>query len=228
MRRKISRTLLPALAAGAAMLVAAPLVLASHDGGSWSGGSGGSYGDRDQEPRYAVSYINPDVGQPSQNPNIRTDSSCANPDRYDEFQALSAPGSRARNVHNDACLFGRDSREASNGGRSGEKVDDQATYEAFGVGYISACPDPDNAGPKTARTMDKDGDGRADVCIQTGYQEKNMAGDKEFHARMNANTDRDQPGDQTVVWCYDPDANGCADESVKDTINISWGARRTP
>ncbi len=86
--------------------------------------------------------------------------------------------------------------------------------ESSGVGVISACPDPDNAGPKVAILC-------ADQkrCFQSGYQEKGMAGDLEFHARLNNTA---SPGEQRVVWCYDPEANGCSDSRVKNSIAINW------
>ena len=64
-------------------------------------------------------------------------------------------GMTNHNVHNDACLR-----------KNGEDVDEQVTFVSRGTGYISACPDPDDAtltggtnGPKTASTEDRDGDG---------------------------------------------------------------------
>ncbi len=63
------------------------------------------------------------------------------------------------------------------------------------------------------------GDGRNDRCFQSGYQEKGIAGDQEFHARMNNST---MEGTQSVVWCYDSDRNGCSNEQIKDRITINW------
>jgi hypothetical protein len=85
-----------------------------------------------------------------------------------------------------------------------------------GVGTFSACPDPDNAGPRTSAI--KDGGTR---CYETGWQEKGIDGDKEFHARINNDS---TPGTTKVVFCYDPNDNGCADARVKDSIMISWVA----
>ncbi len=80
----------------------------------------------------------------------------------------------------------------------------------------SACPDPDGAGPKVAiLSADKK------LCFQSGYQEKGMAGDLEFHARLNNNG---QAGTQYVTWCSDSDRNGCDDERNKDSIRIDWSA----
>ena len=122
---------------------------------------------------------------------------------------MSDPGTTNRNVHNDACFL--DAR--------GNKVDGPASFQSFGVGFISACPDPDGAGPKTAKLSDTNGDGRNDLCFQSGYQERGVAGDFEFHARLNNTT---TTGSQTVVWCSDWDANGCSDEWNKSRITIDW------
>lgn len=172
-------------------------------------------GDRNR-PQRAVSYINPDTGAATANPDVDPNSSCFNADRSDQ-QRLSDPGTTNRNVHNDACFFG--SRYSRWNGGSDEKVDGPATFQATGVGVISACPDPDGAGPKVAVLSDTNGDGRNDRCFQSGYQEKGMAGDNEFHARLNNTT---TPGTQSVTWCYDPNKNGCGDEYVKDQITINW------
>lgn len=171
----------------------------------------------------AVSYINGDAGV---NADVDANSSCFSPDRYDR-QRLSDPASGNpgnRNVHNDACFF-KDSysggyrnvsTQSHDGGYGGsdEKQDAPASFQSTGVGYISACPDPDGAGPKFARlSADKK------LCFQSGYQETGKAGDKEFHARMNNNS---TPGTQNVVWCKDDDRNGCSDENVKDRITVEW------
>ncbi len=189
------------------MLIAAPSVSA------WGGDDGRDDDGGRGEPDQAVSYINPDTGAATQNNNIDPNSSCFNPDRYDEQQRLSDPGTTNRNVHNDACFLGGRSWSGD------DRVDAPATFESFGVGFISACPDPDGPGPKVAIARDTDGDGQIDFCFQSGYQETGKAGDLEFHARMNNTT---ESGDQTVVWCYDPDKNGCADETIKDVINVLW------
>ena len=166
-------------------------------------------------PGKAVSYINPDTGAATANPNVDSDSSCSRPDQHDT-QRLSDPNTTNRNVHNDACFFGDGWRDS---GAAGTKLDAPATFESRGVGVISACPDPDGAGPKVAVLSDTNGDGRMDRCLQSGYQEKGIAGDQEFPARLNTTT---TPGDQYVTWCYDPDRNGCSDESVKDRSVIKW------
>ena len=156
----------------------------------------------------AVSYINRDTGTATENSNINVPSNCRTPDRYDEAQPVSPAGSTANNVHNDACLL--DNR--------GRKVDDGSTFESYGVGYISACPDPDNLGPKVS-ILDQGPSGVAATrCRQSGYQDKGVAGDDEFHARLNSFV----AGTQTVVWCYDENQNGCADERIQDVIVIEW------
>lgn len=159
----------------------------------------------------AATYINSDGGT---NANVNENSSCATPDRFDRqrvsTKASGNPGDR--NVHNDACFLDR----------NGEKADGPASFKTFGVGYISACPDPDGMGPKYSVLRDTNNDGRKDLCFQSGYQESTLpgtAGDEEFHARLN-HTGRE--GTQRVVWCSDPDADGCGDEDVKRSITIEW------
>lgn len=182
------------------------------DGGGWSGNWGGGDGSS-SGPRRARSYINPDTGAATANIDVNPDSSCRNPDQYD-MQKLSSPGTTDRNVHNDACLY-----KGYYAYSTSDYADTTAAFESSGVGYISACPDPDGAGPKTSRTADRNGDGKADICFQSGYQTKGTPGDFEYHARLNNDS---QPGEQTVVFCYDRNANGCADEEVKDTIRVQW------
>lgn len=182
--------------------------LASHnggDGGDWSGTGGGPGAFR------ASSYINSDGGA---NANVDPDSSCSTPDQYDRqrisSKASGNPGDR--NVHNDACFLDK----------NGEKADGPASFQSFGAGYISACPDPDGAGPKYAILRDTNGDGRNDLCFQSGYQEMPLpgtAGNEEFHARVNKNRGE---GRQQVVWCSDADADGCSDEDVADSITVRW------
>jgi hypothetical protein len=196
----------------AAMSLGTPLALAhGEEGGSTSGG--GSYGashDRGDGRGgvRAASYINPDTGAATENPDVDRNSSCTNPDQRDN-QRLSDPGTANRNVHNDACFLDG----------KGKKVNGPASFQSSGVGFISACPDPDGAGPAYAKLSDTDRDGRNDLCFQSSYQKTGAAGDFEFHARLN-NTS--MPGTQYVVWCADADANGCRDERVKDDITITW------
>lgn len=164
---------------------------------------------------------------PTENKSVDDNSSCETPDRRDR-QRLSDEGETNKNVHNDACIFTR----------AGKPFDGPVTFKSKGVGTISACPDPDQQafpslenGPKVAFTHDHNKDGRIDHCHQSGYQSKGAAGDEEYHIRLNNDS---QPGEQVVVFCYDPDQNptavqnrqpdrhGCRDESVKDRIVIRW------
>lgn len=169
--------------------------------------------DRDEQRGEASSYINPDTGAATENEDVDPDSSCFQPDQFDS-QRFSDPGTANRNVHNDACFLGRD----------GQKLDGPASFESSGVGFISACPDPDGAGAKVAVLRDRNGDGRNDLCFQSGYQRKGTAGDLEFHARMN-NTG--MAGTQYVTWCSDSDRDGCDDEWNRATIRIEWSADGT-
>jgi hypothetical protein len=196
----------------AAMGLGTPLALA-HGGEGGSTSSGDSYGasyDRGdgRDGVRAASYINRDTGAPTENADVNRGSSCANPDQYDR-QRLSDPGTANRNVHNDACFLDR----------QGQKVNGPASFQSSGVGFISACPDPDGTGPEYSRLTDTNRDGRNDLCFQSSYQMTGAAGDLEFHARLNNNT---TAGTQYVVWCADADANGCRDEWVKDDITIKW------
>ncbi len=54
---------------------------------------------------------------------------------------------------------------------------------------------------------------------------KGIAGDLEFHARMNNNTG--MAGTQYVTWCSDANQNGCDDERNKSSIRIDWSADGT-
>jgi hypothetical protein len=197
-----------------AMGLGTPLALAHGDGGGGgNSGGGGSYGashDRGsgRDGVRAASYINRDTGAATENPDVDRGSSCTNPDHRDQ-QRLSDPGTANRNVHNDACFL--DNR--------GQKVNGPASFQSSGVGFISACPDPDGTGPQYSRLSDTNGDGRNDLCFQSSYQMTGAAGDLEFHARFNNTA---MPGVQHVVWCADADANGCRDERVKDGIRINW------
>ena len=111
--------------------------LAASATGAFAYGSygGGSYGG---ENFRAASYINGDAGK---NADVDPNSSCFTKDRYD-MQAFSSaasgnPGNN--NVHNDACFLGY------RGNKFGKNIG--ATFQSPGTGYISACPDPDGAGP---------------------------------------------------------------------------------
>ena len=77
---------------------------------------------------------------------------------------------------------------------------------------------------RSAVISDCNGDGRNDLCFQSGYQQKGIAGDLEFHARMNNNTA--MAGTQYVTWCSDSDRDGCSDEWNR-SIRIDWSADGT-
>ena len=164
-------------------------------------------------PVRATAYVRADAGLATFNPDVNPNSSCATPD-YDDVQALSNPGATNNNVHVDACLF-------TSGAAPGASVSDSdvpATYEIFGAGTISACPDPDGAGPKTAVRHDHDNNGTFEHCHQSGYQSAGT-GALEYHARVNNST---QPGQTRVLFCYDPDQDGCLDEQVRSQVAIGW------
>ena len=188
----------------------------SYDGG-WGGGGYGGDNFR------AVSYINPDTGAATANPDVDPNSSCFTPDQYDK-QKFSDAGSTNRNVHNDACFL--DDR----GNKVGKGIG--ATYELRGVGFISACPDPDAGGPEFARLTDTNGDGRNDRCVQSSYQDlgtvgvADRPGDFEYHARINNNTAT--AGDSYVKWGLDRDLNGLDGyRGNNDDIAITWSATGT-
>jgi len=155
-------------------------------------------------PIRAVSYIEPDPGLPTFNPNVPLKSECPSPTQRDP-QVLSPAGTTRNNVHNDACLF-----------KKNDRFDGLASFQIVGVGTFSACPDPDRSGPKTAAI--KDGGKR---CFMTGYQETGDAieGDEEYHSRINNTT---TPGQTNVRFCDDPQDNGCDDARVIDRIRIDW------
>jgi len=122
---KLTRAL---LAGGAA---ASQLLTASTAAGAYE-----RSGDSDRSQGKASSFINPDTGAATANPDVDPLSSCFRPDQYD-MQAFSPAGTATKNVHNDACFL-----------ENGLKVDGPASFQSSGVGFISACPDPDGAGPK--------------------------------------------------------------------------------
>jgi len=195
-----------AAAASTAALVLTPGAFA------WGDGSYDGYGASTLD---AVSYINGDAGA---NADVDPLSSCFRPDQYD-MQAFSDPaiaGPGNKNVHNDACfLDGRGNKVGKNIG---------ASFQARGTGFISACPDPDGAGPATSMLRDLNGDGRKDSCFQSSYQEKGIAGDFEYHARLN-NTG--MAGSQDVKWGMDRDGDGRIDDRDDDSIRIDWSATGT-
>ncbi len=209
----MKKTLTLAMACSAVFAIT-PAALASHDGGGYYGG--GSYGG-DRDSLKAASYINGDAGK---NADVDPNSSCYRPDQYD-MQAFSSaasgnPGNN--NVHNDACFL--DDR----GNKVGKNIG--ATFQSSGTGYISACPDPDGAGPAFSRLRDLNGDGRNDSCFQSSYQENPAlaAGNFEYHARVN-NTG--MAGSQDVKWGMDRDADGRIDGRDDDSIKVDWSATGT-
>lgn len=160
----------------------------------------------------AASYINGDGGT---NADVDPNSSCYDPDQYD-MQAFSSAASGNpgdNNVHNDACFLD------GNGNKVGDGIG--ASYQSYGTGYISACPDPDGAGPEFSRLRDLNGDGRNDSCFQSSYQKKGTAGDFEYHARINNTGDK---GEQQVKWGRDKDGDGNIDSRDDDDIKIDWSA----
>ena len=201
MRNNTKRLLTAGMFAGLLVGVTGTGAAANYDGS-------GSYGSG-----RASSYINGDAGV---NADVDPNSSCYRPDQYDKqmFSDPASTGPGNRNVHNDACFL--DS--------NGNKLNGPASFESSGVGLISACPDPDGLGPQTARLTDKNGDNRKDLCFQSAFQTRGIAGDSEFHARMN-NTS--MPGTQYVTWCSDRNADGCSDEWNKSSIRIDWSADGT-
>jgi hypothetical protein len=153
-------------------------------------------------PSYAAgerpaAYINPDTGKMTENPGVRAGSECETPDRSDTM-ALGDEASGTGNVHVDACLF-----------QGSDRVDMKAAFEVTGVGVVSACPDADKAGPKTATKADTS-------CLQDGFE----AANSEYHVRVVSAT----AGLQTVRFCADPEGNGCADAEAVSTVRITWGA----
>ena len=184
------------------------LIMAAGAAGIWFM-SGGVAAADPGVPERAVSYINPDIGLATGNPDVATNSDCGSPDTVD----LQAVGST--NVHVDACLF---TAEAPRGADESD-VDAPASFQSLGVGFITACPDPDLTGPKTARLSDTNLDGRNDLCAQSGYQSRpGVDGNREYHARMNST----MPGGQVVLFCHDADADGCLDERVLSVSVIVW------
>ncbi|MBA3278911.1 MAG: hypothetical protein H0U22_09355 [Geodermatophilaceae bacterium] len=155
----------------------------------------------------AASYVNPDTGAATENPNVNPNSECETPDRTDT-QQISPPGTTTNNVHNDACFL-----------KFGKRVNGPASFQSSGVGVISACPDPDGTGPEFSRLTDTNGDGRADLCYMSAFQTTGLPGDREYHTRLN-NTG--PAGTQRVVFCSDANANGCRDETNKSSIAIKW------
>ncbi|MEO6654025.1 MAG: LPXTG cell wall anchor domain-containing protein [Ilumatobacteraceae bacterium] len=159
------------------------------------------------QPLRPVSYINPDTGAATANPDVDPASKCATPDQSDT-QTVGNEATGAGNVHNDACLLDG----------LGANVDAQVAFQSAGVGVISACPDPDGAGPKTAtNSTDRK------LCVQSGFETggaNGTAGDGEYHIRLVSAT----PGTQTVTFCADPEGDGCANATTTSTITVTWVA----
>ena len=144
-----------------------------------------------------VAYINPDTGKETENPGVAGGSGCDAPVQADTM-ALGDEASGAGNVHVDACLFS-----------GSDRVDVKAAFEVTGVGVVSACPDADKEGPKTAVKTD-------DRCVQDGFEQANS----EYHVRVVSAT----AGVQTVTFCADPEGNGCSDATDTSAVRITWGA----
>ncbi|MBC7680398.1 MAG: hypothetical protein H7233_15635 [Pseudorhodobacter sp.] len=202
-------------------------MLATSATGALAYGSYGGYNGGDNFK--AASYINNDRGTATNNVDVNDNSSCFAPDQYD-MQKFSDAGTANRNVHNDACFLD------SNGNKVGRGIG--ATYEARGVGFISACPDPDltpatatraaTNGPEFSKLTDTNGDGRMDRCVQSSYQDRNQvgvndaAGDFEYHARVNDNNA--MAGDQDVKWGLDRELDGLDYRGINDSIKVTWSA----
>jgi len=205
--RTLAVTALSVVALGAGATSAS----ASYDGGGWGGGG--------YNQLRAVSYINSDAGV---NTDVAPNSSCYNPDQYDmqKFSTAASGNPGNNNVHNDACFLD------GNGNKVGRNIG--ATFRSSGTGYISACPDPDGAGPAVAVLRDLNGDGRNDSCFQSSYQQRGIAGDFEYHVRVN-NTG--MTGQEQVTWGMDRDGDGRIDSSYggyygygNNGIKVDWSA----
>jgi LPXTG-motif cell wall-anchored protein len=154
-----------------------------------------------------VSYINPDTGAATANPDVDPASGCVRPDQSDT-QTVGEEATGAGNVHNDACLLDA----------QGANVDAQVAFQSVGVGVISGCPDPDGAGPKTATNS-----AARTLCVQSGFETggaNGAAGDGEYHIRLVSAT----PGTQTVTFCADPEGDGCANATATSVITVTWVA----
>ncbi len=160
---------------------------------------------QDQKARRAVSYISADTGLSTANPNVDSDSSCSNPDKFDT-QKVSSFSDGSSNVRVAGCLLGSDDNS--------DRIDTTGSYETSGVGGIYACPDPDGGGPKTSRATDTDGDGLNDRCTLSGFDADTL----EYQVRLLSEVS----GNQIVVFCADANANGCADERTRSRAEINW------
>lgn len=144
-----------------------------------------------------VAYFNPDTGKDTENPGVDPNSGCDQPAQSDTAP-LGDEASGSGNVHVDACLFD-----------GSTKVDVKAAFETTGVGVVTACPDADKEGPKTATKSDT-------MCLQDGFEADNS----EYHVRVTSAS----AGLQTVRFCADPEGNGCGDAADVSTVRITWGA----
>jgi len=153
-----------------------------------------------QSATTATAYVNADTGKPTANSDVTSGSSCASPDQDDTQAVTSGATAATGNVHVDACLADT----------AGAAIDGQASFESSGVGSIFKCPDADMAGPKTAAVS-------GSRCTHSGFEMANS----EYHVRLASA----QAGEQTVVFCEDPQGDGCADAAVKSTVTITWAPR---
>ncbi|WP_225924888.1 7TM domain-containing protein [Pseudonocardia abyssalis] len=87
---------------------------------------------------------------------------------------------------------------------------------ATGVGHISACPDPDGAGPQFARLSQDLG------IVGVG----DRPGDVEYHARVYDNT-ATAAGQQDVRWGLDGDLDGLDRRGIDGTITVNRSADGT-
>ncbi|MBA3281153.1 MAG: hypothetical protein H0U29_02885, partial [Acidimicrobiia bacterium] len=162
-----------------------------------------------EAPLTPASYINPDTGKPTENPDVDPNSGCGDvegeaPDQDDTQPVVTDP--MTDNVHTDACLFDD----------AGARIDVQAAFQVSGVGTISGCPDPDGMDIEGMEADDKsatlsNGD---TLCVLSGYEDAN----EEYHVR----TVSDEAGTQTITFCADPEGNGCDDAELTSTTTVTW------
>lgn len=153
-------------------------------------------------PTRAVAYVNPDAGAATANPDVEANSSCATPDTNDT-QAVGDPATGTGNVHVDACLFA-----------GASPLDTRASFDVIGPAVVSGCPDPDKEAMAKSSTKT---DAR---CTLSGFEDAN----KEYHVRVVGTS----AGIAQVVFCGDPESNGCADASVKETVIITFQGESAP
>ena len=201
---RVTRNLVVATLGAGAIVASATGAFAYGNYGSYSSNNGLT----------TVSYINSDGGK---NDDVNNPSNCFSPDQYDmqKFSSVASGNPGDNNVHNDACFLD------GNGNKVGKNIG--ATFVTTGTGYISACPDPDGAGPAIRILRDLNGDGRNDSCYQSSYQENPAlaAGNFEYHVRVN-NTG--MAGAQQVKWGMDRDGDGRIDDYRSDGIKVDWSS----